>query len=109
MDFHLTDLLALRVAARRVQVAITDPVTLDPYGYETGEGTAYELCAVFELATATAERELRSPSIASVCLSPKNSSGVTHVDGMASGTLYGRSSRPSRSSLRAPARMPCRP
>ena len=42
-----------------IQVAITDPVTLEPYGYETGEGTAYELCAVFELATATAERRLR--------------------------------------------------
>ena len=42
-----------------IQVAVTDPVTLEPYGYETGEGTAYELCAVFELATATAERELR--------------------------------------------------
>ena len=42
-----------------IQVAITDPVTLDPYGYETGEGTAYELCAVFELNTTTAERDLR--------------------------------------------------
>ena len=41
-----------------IHVTITDPVTLEPYGYETGEGTAYELCAVFELAT-TAERELR--------------------------------------------------
>ena len=29
----------------------------EPYGYEAGEGTAYELCATFELATA--ERELR--------------------------------------------------
>ena len=28
-----------------------------PYGYEAGEGTAYELCATFELATT--ERELR--------------------------------------------------
>ena len=44
-----------------IRVAITDPVTLEPYGYETGSGTAYELCAVFELATtsAEAERELR--------------------------------------------------
>ena len=42
-----------------ILVAITDPVTLEPYGYETGEGTAYELCADFELATATAERRLR--------------------------------------------------
>ena len=40
-----------------VQVTITDPVTREPYGYEAGEGTAYELCATFELATA--ERELR--------------------------------------------------
>ena len=40
-----------------VQVAITDPVTREPYGYEAGEGTAYELCATFELATT--ERELR--------------------------------------------------
>ena len=40
-----------------VQVAITDPVTSEPYGYEAGEGTAYELCATFELATT--ERELR--------------------------------------------------
>ena len=42
-----------------IQVVITDPVTLEPYGYETGEGAAYELCAVFELATTTTERELR--------------------------------------------------
>ena len=41
-----------------VQVAITDPVTREPYGYEAGPGAAYELCAVFELATG--ERELRS-------------------------------------------------
>ena len=40
-----------------VQVAITDPVTREPYGYEAGEGTAYELCATFELATE--EREFR--------------------------------------------------
>ena len=39
------------------QVAITDPVTGEPYGYEAGEGTAYELCATFELDTT--ERELR--------------------------------------------------
>ena len=39
-----------------VQVAVTDPVTREPYGYEAGEGTAYELCATFELATV--EREL---------------------------------------------------
>ena len=30
-----------------VQVAIMDPVTREPYGYEAGEGTAYELCATF--------------------------------------------------------------
>ena len=42
-----------------VRVAVTDPVTLEPYGYEAGEGTAYELCAVFELATTAAERDLR--------------------------------------------------
>ena len=42
-----------------IQVAITDPVTLEPYGYETAEGTAYELCAVFESTTTNAERELR--------------------------------------------------
>ena len=40
-----------------VQVAITDPVTREPYGYETGEGTAYELCATFE--RASEEREFR--------------------------------------------------
>ena len=40
-----------------VQVAITDPVTREPYGYEAGEGTAYELCATFE--RATTEREFR--------------------------------------------------
>ena len=40
-----------------VQVAITDPMTREPYGYEAGEGTAYELCSTFELATT--ERELR--------------------------------------------------
>ena len=40
-----------------VQVAITDPVTREPYGYEAGEGTAYELCATF--ARATTEREFR--------------------------------------------------
>ena len=40
-----------------IQVAIADPVTLEPYGYEAGEGSAYELCAVFEVATTTAERE----------------------------------------------------
>ena len=40
-----------------VQVAITDPVTREPYGYEAGEGTAYELCATFE--RATGEREFR--------------------------------------------------
>ena len=40
-----------------IQVAITDPVTREPYSYEASEGTAYELCAVFELAT-TEEREL---------------------------------------------------
>ena len=42
-----------------IRVVLTDPVTLEPYGYEPGEGTAYELCAVFELATTTTERELR--------------------------------------------------
>ena len=40
-----------------IQVAITDPVTREPYSYEASEGTAYELSAVFELAT-TEEREL---------------------------------------------------
>ena len=40
-----------------MQVAITDPVTREPYGYEAGEGTAYELCATF--ARATTEREFR--------------------------------------------------
>ncbi len=40
-----------------VLVAITDPVTREPYGYEAGDGTAYELCATFE--RATTERELR--------------------------------------------------
>lgn len=40
-----------------IQVAITDPITRESYGYEPLEGTAYELCAVFELAT-TDEREL---------------------------------------------------
>ena len=40
-----------------VQVAITDPVTREPYGYEAGEGTAYELCATFE--RATGQREFR--------------------------------------------------
>ncbi len=40
-----------------VQVAITDPVTRAPYGYEAGSGTAYELCATFE--RATVEREFR--------------------------------------------------
>ena len=40
-----------------MQVAITDPVTHAPYGYEAGAGTAYELCATFE--QATVERELR--------------------------------------------------
>ena len=40
-----------------IQVVITDPVTREPYGYEASAGTAYELCAVFELAT-TDEREL---------------------------------------------------
>ena len=40
-----------------VQVAVTDPVTREPYGYEAGEGAAYELCATFALATT--ERELR--------------------------------------------------
>ena len=39
-------------------VVITDPVTRAPYGYEAGEGTAYELCASFELATT--EHEFRS-------------------------------------------------
>ena len=32
-------------------VPILDPVTRETYGYQTGEGTAYELCAVFALAT----------------------------------------------------------
>ncbi len=40
-----------------VQVAITDPVTHAPYGYEAGAGAAYELCATFE--RAAVERELR--------------------------------------------------
>lgn len=35
-------------------VTITDPVTGEPYGYEAGEGTAYELCATFERATGEA-------------------------------------------------------
>ena len=43
--------------ASDVQVAITDPVTREPYGYQAGEGTAYELCATFE--RATVEREFR--------------------------------------------------
>lgn len=38
-------------------VVITDPVTGEPYGYEAGEGAAYELCATF--ARATAERDVR--------------------------------------------------
>ena len=42
-----------------IRVVITDPVTREPYGYEAGPGTAYELCAAFELATASDERELR--------------------------------------------------
>ena len=37
--------------ASDVQVTITDPVTREPYDYEAGEGTAYELCATFERAT----------------------------------------------------------
>ena len=40
-----------------VQVVITDPVTNEPYGYAAGEGSAYELCATFELATG--ERDFR--------------------------------------------------
>ena len=36
-------------------VTITDPVTGEPYGYEAGEGTAYELCATFERATGELE------------------------------------------------------
>ncbi len=40
-----------------VQVAITDPVTHAPYGYEAGAETAYELCATFERTTVA--RELR--------------------------------------------------
>lgn len=40
-----------------VQVAITDPVTREPYGYEAGTGTAYELCATFD--RATVERDFR--------------------------------------------------
>ena len=40
-----------------VQVAITDPVTRQPYGYAAGEGTAYKLCATFE--RATVERQFR--------------------------------------------------
>ena len=40
-----------------IQVAIGDPVTREPYAYETGDGAAYELCAIFALATA--ERPLR--------------------------------------------------
>ena len=40
-----------------VQVAITDPVTREPYGYKAGEGTAYELCATFE--RSTGERQFR--------------------------------------------------
>ena len=39
------------------QVPVTDPVTQETYGYEAGEDTAYELCAVFALATV--EREFR--------------------------------------------------
>ena len=39
------------------QVTIADPVTGATYGYEAGEGTAYELCAVFE--SSTTESELR--------------------------------------------------
>ena len=39
------------------QVTIADPVTRETYGYEAGEDTAYELCAVFE--SSTTESELR--------------------------------------------------
>ena len=44
-----------------VQVAITDPVTLAPYGYEAGAGAAYELCATFERATVERERHRGRP------------------------------------------------
>ncbi len=40
------------------QVVISDPVTDETYDYEAGEGTAYELCAVF--ARSTVDRELRN-------------------------------------------------
>ena len=33
------------------QVPVLDPVTRETYDYRTGEGTAYELCAIFALAT----------------------------------------------------------
>ena len=42
-------------------VVITDPVTREPYGYEAGEGTAYELCATFDLSTVERERRLGQP------------------------------------------------
>ena len=38
-------------------VPIVDPVTRETYGYQAGEDAAYELCAVFALATV--DRELR--------------------------------------------------
>ena len=49
--------IRLQQCSSDVQVSITDPVTHAPYGCEAGAGTAYELCATFELATTA--RDLR--------------------------------------------------